>query len=90
MIDLNLTVSLEDGEQWTVRPSIGTFIKFERHFKMTVQALSNGSLAIEHLAWLAWEQARRDGKTVPAFDAFIDTVADLEMANNTDPLADLA
>jgi len=90
MIDLRLTVRLEDGEEWTVKPSVGTFVKFERHFKLSVQALSNGSLALEHLVWLAWEQRRHQGDAVPAFDKFIDTVAHLEMDNDDSPLADRA
>ena len=87
MIDLNISVELEDGTSFTVKPSIGTFVKFERHFKLSVQALSNGSLAMEHLVWLAWEQARHEGKTVPAFDQFLDQIADLETDNSDSPLS---
>jgi len=87
MIDLRLSVELEDGTAWTVKPSIGTFVKFERHFKLSVQALSNGSLAMEHLVWLAWEQARHEGMTVPAFDQFLDQIADLETDNSDSPLS---
>jgi len=88
MIDLHISVELEDGTSWTVKPSIGTFVKFERQFKLSVQALSNGSLALEHLVWLAWEQARHEGKAVPAFDQFIEQVGNLEMANDETPLVD--
>ena len=90
MIDLRINVQLEDGTEWTVKPSIGTFVKFERQFKLSIQALSNGSLALEHLVWLAWEQARHEGKAVPAFDQFIEQVGNLEMANDEIPLADTA
>ena len=88
MIDLNITVELEDGTSWTVKPSIGTFIKFERQFKLPISALSNGALALEHMVWLAWEQARHEGKPVPAFDQFIEQVGNLEMANDETPLVD--
>ena len=90
MIDLNIRVQLEDGTEWAVKPSIGTFVKFERHFKLSIQALSNGSLALEHLVWLAWEQARHEGKTVPPFDQFIEQVGNLEVDNDTSPLVDTA
>ena len=90
MIDLNITVELEDGTSWTVKPSIGTFLKFERQFKLPISALSNGSLALEHLVWLAWEKARHEGKTVPLFDKFIEQVGNLEMENSDSPLADTA
>jgi hypothetical protein len=87
MIDLNIRVQLEDGTEWTVKPSIGTFVKFERQFKLSIQALSNGALALEHMVWLAWEQARHEGKTVPSFDQFIDSVGNLEMDNTDSPLS---
>ena len=86
MIDLNIRVDL-DGDSWTVKPSIGTFVKFERHFKLPISALSNGALALEHLVWLAWEQARHEGKSVPPFDQFIEQVENLEMDNETSPLS---
>ena len=90
MIDLRINVQLGNGTEWTVKPSIGTFVKFERQFKLSIQALSNGSLALEHLVWLAWEQARHEGKAVPAFDQFIEQVGNLEMANDESPLVDTA
>ena len=90
MIDLRINVQLENGTEWTVKPSIGTFVKFERQFKLSIQAVSNGSLALEHLVWLAWEQARHEGKAVPAFDQFIEQVGNLEMVNDDSPLVDTA
>ena len=90
MIDLNIRVQLEDGTEWAVKPSIGTFVKFERHFKLPISALSNGALALEHMVWLAWEQARHEGKSVPPFDQFIEQIEHLEMDNDTSPLVDTA
>lgn len=34
--------------------------------------------SMEHLAFLAWEQIRRDGATVPPFDKFIDKLESVE------------
>jgi len=88
MIDLKFKIELEDGTAWSVKPTIGAYVKFERQYKLSVQALSNGGASLEHLLWLAWEQARHEGKTVPAFDEFIESVANLEMVNDESPLVD--
>mgnify|MGYP003961343689 FL=1 len=85
MIDLTLTVELEDGEKWQVRPKLGTFIKFERQFKTPVSTAFNEP-ALEHLAWLAWEGSRKDGRTVPPFDKFVDNLVDLDLESDDTPL----
>ena len=89
MIDLTLTVELEDGEKWQVRPKLGTFIKFERQFKTPVSTALNEP-ALEHLAWLAWEGSRKDGRTVPPFDKFVDQLVDLDLESDDTPLVDTA
>jgi hypothetical protein len=89
MIDLTLTVELEDGEKWQVRPKLGTFIKFERQFKTPVSTAFNEP-ALEHLAWLAWEGSRKDGRTVPPFDKFVDNLVDLDLESDDTPLVDTA
>ena len=89
MIDLTLTVELEDGEKWQVRPKLGTFIKFERQFKTPVSTAFNEP-ALEHLAWLAWEGSRKDGRTVPPFDKFVDSLVDLDLESDDTPLVDTA
>ena len=89
MIDLSLSVTLDSGEQWTVKPSVGTYIKFERHFKKPVTSLG-AEVALEHLAWLAWEQARHEGRPVALFDKFIDQVENLEMVSDDNPLPETA
>ena len=89
MSDLTLTVELEDGEKWQVRPKLGTFIKFERQFKTPVSTAFNEP-ALEHLAWLAWEGSRKDGRTVPPFDKFVDNLVDLDLESDDTPLVDTA
>lgn len=89
MIDLTLTVELEDGETWQVRPKLGTFIKFERQFNTPVSTAFNEP-SLEHLAWLAWEGSRKMGRTVPPFDKFVDQLADLDLESDETPLVDTA
>jgi hypothetical protein len=89
MIDLTLTVELEDGEKWQVRPKLGTFIKFERQYKTPVSTAFNEP-SLEHLAWLAWEASRKEGRAVPLFDKFVDNLVDLDLENDDAPLVDTA
>ena len=87
MIDLTISLTLDSGDQWTVKPSIGTYVKFERHFKKPITSLGS-EIALEHLVWLGWEQSRHEGRAVAVFDKFIDQVADLEMVNDDSPLVE--
>jgi hypothetical protein len=91
MIDLTLTVELEDGEKWQVNPKLGTFIKFEKHFSTTISsAFTEGNISLTHLAWLAWEGSRKVGRIVPPFDKFVDVLVDLDLESEDSPLVDTA
>ncbi len=91
MIDLTLTVQLEDGERWEITPKLATFVRFEEQFDTAVSsAFAEGTIHLKHLAWLAWDGARRSGRTVPLFDAFVDKLVDLDVVNNDAPLVERA
>ncbi len=45
---------------------------------------------LEHLAWLAWEASRKEGRAVPLFDKFVDNLVDLDLENGDAPLVDTA
>lgn len=88
MIDLTLTVTLQDGETFTVRPKLSTFVKFERQYKTSVTtAFASDNVSLEHLTWVAWEQARRDGVAVPPFETFVEKLDDIDPAVEQVPLA---
>jgi hypothetical protein len=89
MIDLTISLTLDTGDQWTVKPSIGTYVKFERHFKKPITSLGS-EIALEHLVWLGWEQSRHEGRAVAVFDKFIDQVENLEMVSDDNPLPETA
>jgi hypothetical protein len=46
--------------------------------------------SLEHLAWLAWEGSRKEGRAVPPFDKFVDNLVDLDLENDDAPLVDTA
>lgn len=85
MIDLKLRVVPEDGAAYMVAPKLGTLVAAERHFGKTLSELF-ATPGIEHIAWLAWEQTRRDGIVVKPFDMWVDTIGDIETEVDADPL----
>lgn len=82
MIELDISLTLIDGEKITVRPTFGTFVKFEReHGKGMKTFAEEGKLT--DLAWLTWEACRHQKKNVPeSFEQFIDQVEGIEVVNN--------
>tara|TARA_R100000781_G_scaffold63204_2_gene40096 strand:+ start:821 stop:1090 length:270 start_codon:yes stop_codon:yes gene_type:complete len=82
MIDLTITVTTEN-DTWSVKPTVGTYVKFERHFNQPVTQLA-GSISMEHLCWLAWEQSRHENRPVKPFNEFIETVVNLELGEQAD------
>ena len=82
--DISLTVHRTDEAPYSVDITFGTIIAAERHFKKPAPELF-GSVSAEAMAWLAWEQTRRSGKAVLPFDAWLETLTDLE-TETPDPL----
>ena len=82
MIDLTITVTT-DNDTWSVKPTVGTYVKFERHFKVPVTQLGT-NISMEHLVWLAWEQSRHENRPVKPFNEFIETVVNLELGEPAD------
>ena len=73
------------GTKHHVDVSAATIIKCERHFKKPAPELF-GSPSIEVMAWLAWEQIRKDGTTVTPFDKWIDDLDDIEADTGDDEI----
>jgi hypothetical protein len=89
MLDLTITSRLE-GETEAVAgtPNMGMVLRMELFFKLDSGIKALEQMKLEHLCWLAWETRRSDGHTVPTFDKFKATLADMNFESNTDPLAD--
>jgi hypothetical protein len=84
--DLTLHVTLDGEAPYTVDITAGTIIAAERWFKKPAPELF-GSVSIEAMAWLAWEQTRKNGITVVEFDRWIDKLVDIETETAAGPLA---
>lgn len=82
VIELDISLTLIDGEKITVRPTFGTFCKFEQeHGKGMKGFAEEGRLT--DLAWITWEACRHQKKNVPErFEDFIDQVESIEVAND--------
>lgn len=89
MLDLTITSRLEgETEPIAGHPNMGTVLRMELFFKLDSGIKSLEQMKLEHLCWLAWECRRADGHTVPTFDKFKATLADMNFETDTDPLAD--
>ena len=82
--DIKLEVVPVDGEPYLVSPALMTYVKAERRFKEPLSKLLLMP-GIEVFAYLAYEQTRADGITVPAsFDTWIESVADIRTDTGDD------
>jgi len=86
---MQITLSVTTpAEQTTVDVTYGTLIACERKFgKPMPEQFATPSL--ELLAWLAWEQTRKNGTTVPPFDQWFPTLLNVEVVGNEDPPLDV-
>lgn len=82
---LKLKVILVDETEIETTASIADFVAWERHSKKTASDLSNGA-GIEDMAFLAWSSLKRSKKTELVFNEWLETVAELEAADE-DPKA---
>ena len=81
MLDLTLIATV-DGEEHRTEPTAGALIVLERKYgKPAAQLFAAPSM--EHLAFLAWEQIRRNAATLgtqapPPFEQWIDKLDSVE------------
>ena len=86
---ITLAVEQTDGQTYQVTTNLFSIVALERKFKIRASELSSG-VAMEHLAFLAFEGAKQSGITVPAiFDDYIKRLVSVDVvgedaANPTD------
>jgi|688.fasta_scaffold422530_1 hypothetical protein len=86
---ITLAVEQTDGLTYQVTTNLFSIVALERKFKIRASELSSG-VAMEHLAFLAFEGAKQSGITVPAvFDDYIKRLVSVDVvgedaANPTD------
>jgi hypothetical protein len=91
MLDLSISTRLEgEADPVVSRPTMGTLLALERHFKLDSAVMALQQTKLEHVAWLAWKSRQQAGLVVPLWETFRDTIADMSFDTNDDPLADAA
>lgn len=83
-MQLTLKVQPIEGDAYEVVTNLFTIVSLERRFKIRASDLANG-IAMEHLAYLAFEAAKQSGVTVPAvFDDFVKRLQAVEVVGTDD------
>lgn len=80
---LRLTFSLEDADGIrTVTAGPATMVAWERKTGRKMSSWADEGVGAEDMAWLAWHAEKRAGNITVAFDAFLETIVDLDDAPN--------
>jgi hypothetical protein len=78
---ITLAVEQIDGLTYEVTTNLFSIVALERKFKIRASDLASG-VAMEHLAFLAFEGAKQNSITVPAvFDDYIKKLVSVEVVN---------
>jgi hypothetical protein len=80
---MKITLAIEqiDGLTYQVTTNLFSIVALERKFKIRASDLASG-VAMEHLAFLAFEGAKQNGITVPAvFDDYIKKLVSVEVVS---------
>ena len=76
---LNLHVTTNDGDDYTVTTNLYVVVAWERKYKRKASELSTG-IGVEDLAFMAFESCKQSGITVPAvFDDYVKKLAAIEV-----------
>lgn len=77
MNQLILRIELTDGSKFEVTTSANDLVKWETYFDLGIDKLEK----VTHLLYLAWLASSRTNKTSAAFDSWIDSVAEVQVAD---------
>jgi len=75
MNQINLRIVLSDGSTIDVATSAGDIVKWETYFDLGIDKLEK----LTHLLYLAWLAVTRLKKTGEDFDAWIETVSNVQV-----------
>ena len=79
---LTLEVTPAEGDKYQVTTNLYTIIQMERKFKIRASDLASG-IAMEQLAFLAFEACKQSGVTGPAvFDDYLKRLEAVEVVSN--------
>jgi hypothetical protein len=78
---ITLQVEQQDGLKYQVVTNLFSIVALERKFKIRASDLASG-VAMEHLAFLAYEGAKQNSITVPlTFDDYIKALTSVEVVS---------
>jgi hypothetical protein len=78
---ITLQVEQTNGETYQVTTNLFSIVALERKYKIRASDLASG-VAMEHLAFLAYEGAKQNSITVPInFDDYIKNLASVEVVS---------
>ena len=78
---ITLNVEQTDGLTYQVTTNLFSIVALERKFKIRASDLASG-VAMEHLAFLAFEGAKQNGIVTPAvFDDYIKRLVSVDVVN---------
>jgi hypothetical protein len=78
-MQLNLHVTTNDGDDYTVTTNLFVVVAWERKYKRKASELSAG-IGVEDLAFMAFESCKQSNVPVPAvFDDYIKKLASIEV-----------
>lgn len=78
-MQLNLHVTTNDGDEYTVTTNLFVVVAWERKYKRKASELSAG-IGVEDLAFMAFESCKQASISVPAvFDDYIKKLAAIEV-----------
>ena len=78
---ITLQVEQQDGQTYQVTTNLFSIVALERKFKIRASDLASG-VAMEHLAFLAFEGAKQNGIVTPAvFDDYIKKLVSVDVVS---------
>lgn len=78
---ITLNVEQQDGQTYQVTTNLFSIVALERKFKIRASDLASG-VAMEHLAFLAFEGAKQNGIVTPAiFDDYIKKLVSVDVVS---------
>ena len=78
-MQLNLHVTTNDGDDYTVTTNLFVVVAWERKYKRKASELAAG-IGVEDLAFMAFESCKQSNVPVPAvFDDYIKKLASIEV-----------
>jgi hypothetical protein len=82
---ITLNVEQQDGQTYQVSTNLYSIVALERKYKIRASDLASG-VAMEHLAFLAYEGAKQNNITVPInFDDYIRGLASVDVLGEDEP-----